>query len=77
MKNLETFHRYFHGDKDTHMVTHLTFTCSKSTIETLKKSLKYVESWQLSFSSVSIVDFEHVNVSCEYLSTHYKLQRHN
>ena len=33
--------------------TQLTFTCSKSTIETLKKGVKYV----------SIVDFELVNDS--------------
>ena len=69
MKNLGTFHRYFHGDEDTHMATHLTFTCSKSTMETLEKTLN-VQSWQLSFSSASIVDFEHVNVSCEYIGTH-------
>ena len=25
-------------------VTHLTFTCSKSTVETLKKAVKYVQS---------------------------------
>ena len=63
----------------------LTFTCSKSTIETLEKGVKYVQinhkdikttsmtsfwclyCWLLTyftpFSSVSIVDFEQVNVS--------------
>ena len=65
-------------------VTQLTFTCSKSTIQTLEKSIKYVQSkqWEnhndvtdfilvllllalkifYAFSSVSIVDFDQVNV---------------
>ena len=62
--------------------TQLTFTFSKSTVETLEKRLKYVPNSQLKhqndvyivnfehdyiipFSSVSIVDFEQVNVSWE------------
>ena len=54
--------------------TQLTFTCSKSTIETLEKSMKYVRSRSgvfivnfvhifTPFSNVSIVNFEQVNVS--------------
>ena len=37
-------------------LTQLTFTCSKSTIATLEKSLKYVQS-----SGVFIVNFEHIS----------------
>ena len=37
-------------------------SCSKSTIETLEKDVKYVQS----FSSVSIVGFEQVNLSWKY-----------
>ena len=37
-------------------------SCSKSTIKTLKKDVKYVQS----FSSVSIVGFEQVNLSWKY-----------
>ena len=45
--------------------TQPTFTCSKSTIETQEKVVKYVQSLQyfILFSSVSIVDFEQVNIS--------------
>ena len=52
--------------------TQLTFTCSNSAIETLKKrcgicsklTIKTLERSQRLFSSVSIVNFEQVNVSC-------------
>ena len=37
----------------------LTFTCSRSTIETLEKGVKYEDQGEFKpFSSVSIVDFE-------------------
>ena len=47
------------------VTTQLIFTCSKSTIETLEKRMKYCKLWTYftTFSCVSIVDFEHVNVS--------------
>ena len=53
-------------------ITQLTFTCSKSTIETIEKGVKHVQSYQLtlyftSFSSVSIADFEQTNISWELL----------
>ena len=38
-------------------------TCSMLTIETLDQSVKYVQTW----ISVSIVNFEHVIVGCNYL----------
>ena len=44
-------------------LSQLTFTCSKSTIETLEKSVKYVQSFNKVFLGVSIVDFEQINVS--------------
>ena len=59
--------------------TQLTFTCSRSTIETLEKGVKYVQNeltiktpeqchWGRSgvFYSVSIVDFNYVYVSCKW-----------
>ena len=67
------------------LINQLTLTCSKSTMETLEKVAKYVQSLTIKtpgnvidvvqvfllitlkiftpFSSVSIVDFEQVNVS--------------
>ena len=54
--------------------TQLTFSCSKSTIKTLEKVVKYVQNsktpiqlWAYftPFSSVSIVDFEQVSASWE------------
>ena len=45
--------------------SHLTFTCSKSTIETLEKSVKNDVTLFIllkTFSSVSAVDFQQVNV---------------
>ena len=44
------------GDRKIRVSAQPTFTCSNSTIETLEKGAT-------PFSSVSIVDFEHVNVS--------------
>ena len=49
----------------------LTFSCSKSTIESLEKGVKYVQNYQYKhqndvqwlWTCVSIVDFEQVNVS--------------
>ena len=46
-------------------ITQLTFTCSKSTIETIEKGVKYVQTYFTPFSTVCIVDFEQVNVSRE------------
>ena len=58
-----------------HITSHssqLTFTCSKSTIETQEKSVKYVQNnrtasdvmfLETSFSRASNFDFEQVNVS--------------
>ena len=50
--------------------TQLILTCSKLTIETMEKGVKYVQSLNKNtreyftpFSSVFIVDFEQVNVS--------------
>ena len=45
--------------------TQLTFTCSKSTIETQEKVVKYVQSLQYFtlFSRVSMVELEQVNIS--------------
>ena len=40
-------------------LTQLSLTCSKSTIETQEKGVKHVSQ----FSSVSIVDFEQLNVN--------------
>ena len=37
----------------------LTFTCSKSTMETLERGVKHVQSWRR--SGVSIVKFEHIS----------------
>ena len=55
--------------KKTQTLTQLTFTCSKSTIETLEKGAKYVNCQLWTYiapsSSVSIVDFKEVNVSWE------------
>ena len=48
-----------------------TSTCSKSTTETVKQGVTYVQKNNLQnstitrFSSVSVVDFEQVNVSCD------------
>ena len=61
------------------LVTQLTFTCSKSAIETLEKDqhdvidfvlvflLLTLNIFHTFFSSVSIVDFEQVNISWETL----------
>ena len=50
--------------------TQLTFTCSKGTIETLEKIVKYGQILTIktlnifhTFSSVSVGDFEQINVS--------------
>ena len=43
-------------------ITQLTFTCSKSSIETLEKDVKLVWTHFTPFSRVSIVVFEQVNV---------------
>ena len=72
----EYFCRHFCNTKD---ISQLTFTCSKSTIETLEKSVRYVQSqhndvndvqkrrslctFSTPFSSVFLVNFEQVNVS--------------
>ena len=51
------------------LTTHLTFTCSNSTIKTLKKGVKTPERrhslgmYFTTFSSVSTVDFKQVKVS--------------
>ena len=61
------------------IITQQMLTCSKSTIETLEKSVKYVNDVVLvfllltlniihTFSSVSIIEFEQVNVSWEVTS---------
>lgn len=41
-----------------------TFTCSKSSIETLEKDVKLVWTHFTPFSRVSSVDFEQVHVTC-------------
>ena len=61
------------------VLPHLTFACSKSTIETFKKGVKYAKSYIIdvvlmfllltlnifhTFFSVFIVSFKQVNVSC-------------
>ena len=46
----------------------LAFACSKSAIETLEKDVKYIQSYWTyltPFSSVSIANFEQVNVSLD------------
>ena len=44
---------------DRIVTTQLTFTCSKSVVETLEKGVKYVQS-QSRRSGVFIVNFEHI-----------------
>ena len=60
-----------------HEITHLIFTCSNSIIETLEKGVKWnvidvVLIFSLltlnTFSSVSVVDFEQVNISWDSIS---------
>ena len=46
-------------------------SCSKSTIETLEKDVKYVQS----SSSVSIVGFEQVNLSWKYYYQEYVIRQ--
>ena len=42
--------------------TQLVFTCSKSTVETLEKGLKYVQIRQCRRFGVFIVNFEHISL---------------
>ena len=49
-------------------VFQLIFTCSKSTVETLKKGVKYVEVNNKNTSGVFIVNFEHVESEQVYVS---------
>ena len=55
--------------KKAQTLTQLTFTCSKSAIETLEKRAKYVNCQLWTYiapsSSVSIVDLKEVNFSWE------------
>ena len=41
----------------------LTFTCSKSTIETLEKDMKYVQSWQNNTRATPLTSFWCLNIS--------------
>ena len=59
-------------NKSHYNISQSTFTCSKWTIETLKKWMKFTQIWQQKhqndgidtpFASVYIVEFEQVNVS--------------
>ena len=60
-KNISWLVRYFWlGFKWFMSASQTTFTCSKSTIETLEKGVKYVN-WRR--SDVFIVNFEHISLS--------------
>ena len=65
--NVEIFKRYTPAECKLINITQLTFTCSKLTIETLKKAVFIVNFEHIftPFSSVSVVDIEQVNVSWE------------
>ena len=52
--------------------THQTFTCSKSTIETLEKTAFNVNIFH-TFSSASIVEFEQVTFCCWEIGTWKKV----